>query len=308
MKTLEELNRRLSGVRDMQSVVATMKMLAAGSIRQYESAADATNQYNRIIQLALQILLQNENRISGHKNTAERSLAQRLSSGGSNLGRKGIVLFGTDQGLCGRFNEEVVAEVSRFLESKHLTQRPLGLLIGGRLVSLMESVEVERTGIYHVPANVPDITRLLQDIVPEILTWQRDHDLQQVDLFYNRRTSTASYQPVHRRLLPLAPELLQQLQQRKWESRGLPVFRLPTNELLSGVVQQYLFVQLFRACAESRASENASRIASMQRAEKNIEEKLAQLQTSFNQQRQNSITEELMDIMSGFRVAISDTR
>ena len=54
------------------------------------------------------------------------------------------------------------------------------------------------------------------------------------------------------------------------------------------------------ACAESRASENASRIASMQAAEKNIDRRLAELQQHFSQTRQTAIAEELMDIVTGF--------
>lgn len=60
------------------------------------------------------------------------------------------------------------------------------------------------------------------------------------------------------------------------------------------------FLSLYRAAVESLASENAARLASMQAAEKNIEERLGDLQANYRQQRQNSITEELLDIVSGF--------
>ena len=70
--------------------------------------------------------------------------------------------------------------------------------------------------------------------------------------------------------------------------------------MFSSLIREYLFVSLFRAFAESLASENASRLASMQGAEKNIEEMLAELNSSFHQRRQMSITEELLDIVVGF--------
>ena len=65
-------------------------------------------------------------------------------------------------------------------------------------------------------------------------------------------------------------------------------------------VREYLFVSLFRACAESLASENASRLAAMQRAEKNIDELLEDLNRSFHRLRQSGIDEELFDVISGF--------
>ena len=69
---------------------------------------------------------------------------------------------------------------------------------------------------------------------------------------------------------------------------------------LRALIREYLFVSLFRACAESLASENASRLAAMQRADKNIDELLEDLNRTFHRQRQNGIDEELFDVISGF--------
>ncbi|WP_282955771.1 F0F1 ATP synthase subunit gamma [Photobacterium ganghwense] len=65
-------------------------------------------------------------------------------------------------------------------------------------------------------------------------------------------------------------------------------------------VQEYIFVSLFRACAESLASENACRLIAMQRAEKNIENQLETLGTDFHRLRQRVIDEELFDVIAGF--------
>ena len=69
---------------------------------------------------------------------------------------------------------------------------------------------------------------------------------------------------------------------------------------LRALIREYLFISLFRACAESLASENASRLAAMQRADKNIDELLEDLNRTFHRQRQNGIDEELFDVISGF--------
>ena len=77
--------------------------------------------------------------------------------------------------------------------------------------------------------------------------------------------------------------------------------------MFTAVIRQYLFLQLFRACAESLASENASRIAAMQQAEKNIDQRLQVLNSQFHQNRQQAITAELLDIMSGFEAVTGKT-
>jgi F-type H+-transporting ATPase subunit gamma len=70
--------------------------------------------------------------------------------------------------------------------------------------------------------------------------------------------------------------------------------------LISALLGQYLFVALYQALAESLASENAARLAAMQAAENNIEERLKDLRLQYNQLRQSTITEELLDIVAGF--------
>jgi F-type H+-transporting ATPase subunit gamma len=69
---------------------------------------------------------------------------------------------------------------------------------------------------------------------------------------------------------------------------------------LRALIREYLFISLFRACAESLSSENASRLAAMQRADKNIDELLEDLNRTFHRLRQSGIDEELFDVVSGF--------
>jgi F-type H+-transporting ATPase subunit gamma len=72
------------------------------------------------------------------------------------------------------------------------------------------------------------------------------------------------------------------------------------EQTLRAMVREYLFVSLFRACAESLASENASRLSAMQRAEKNIAELHTSLKQKFHSLRQSGIDAELFDVISGF--------
>jgi F-type H+-transporting ATPase subunit gamma len=73
---------------------------------------------------------------------------------------------------------------------------------------------------------------------------------------------------------------------------------------LRALIREYLFISLFRACAESLASENASRLAAMERADKNITDLLALLNETFHRLRQSGIDEELFDVIAGFEALI----
>jgi F-type H+-transporting ATPase subunit gamma len=69
---------------------------------------------------------------------------------------------------------------------------------------------------------------------------------------------------------------------------------------LCALTREYLFISLFPACADSLASENASRLAAMQRAEKSIGDSLETLNARFHRVRQSGIDEELFDVVTGF--------
>jgi F-type H+-transporting ATPase subunit gamma len=101
-------------------------------------------------------------------------------------------------------------------------------------------------------------------------------------------------------------EWLRGLRREAWPSRQLPAYTLRWERLLASLVRELLHMGLYRAAAESMASENASRLQSMQAAERNIEDKLADLEQQFRVQRQHQITEELLDIVSGFEALASE--
>jgi F-type H+-transporting ATPase subunit gamma len=85
-----------------------------------------------------------------------------------------------------------------------------------------------------------------------------------------------------------------------WPTKKIPQVIDGPQPALDAFIQGYLFVLLFQACAESLNSENASRLSAMQRAEKNIKQILEDLNLEFHRVRQESIDEELFDVVSGF--------
>jgi len=89
-----------------------------------------------------------------------------------------------------------------------------------------------------------------------------------------------------------------------WPTGTLPEVMGNGSTTLRSLIRSYLFISLFRAWAESLASENASRLAAMERADKNIDELLESLNGSFHRLRQSGIDEELFDVISGFEALV----
>ncbi|MBD3290615.1 F0F1 ATP synthase subunit gamma [candidate division KSB1 bacterium] len=288
MKTLESLKRKLESAEDLQSVVKTMKSLAAVSIRQYEEAVTSLEEYNNAIDLGFEILMKNQTGFMPHLRTES----------GSSLG---AIVFGSEQGMCGQFNEQIAEFASKKI--KILQQDPdkrFILTLGPRVSPLLEDEGLSVQENFSFPGSVEEITWSVQQLLLRIEAWRFEKNIERVTIFYNKKKSGSSYKPYMWSILPLDQDWLNQLREKEWKTNQIPFFSMKWDVLLAHLVRQYFFLHLFRAFAESLASENASRLAAMQAAEKNIEEKLGTIRVQYNQQRQSSITSELLDIVSGF--------
>ena len=287
MQTTEDLKRRIRSAEDLLGVVKTMKALAATSIRQYQRAVESLAEYYRTVELGLQIVL----RKSGETPVPTGAKAAWL----------GAIVFGTDQGLCGQFNHLIAGHA---LEEMRKTGVPaenrIIIAVGLRVADLLEDSGQKVFEVLSPPGSTAGITPMVQDITVLLEDWRFKRQIGQMHLFYHEYLSGASYRPMSLRILPVEETWLTDLKRRKWESRTLPVFTMEWENLFRALIGEYLFVSIYRAFANSLASENASRLAAMQSAEKNIEERLEELFMQFHRQRQMTITEELLDIVSGF--------
>ncbi len=293
--TLASLRGKIQSAGDLKAVVRTMKALAASNIVQYEKAVGALDDYYQTVQLGLlgcfrqgdtKLLLQNAMPLHSEK--------------------VGVIILGSDQGLVGQFND-VIADYA--LETiTALAGHKKFWAIGERIHTRLVEKNFSVAHFFPVPNAVGMITPLIGQILTEIEACQQKTGLSAVYLFYNRPTSAILYQATSQRLLPLDKTWQQPFKTQHWPTHRLPQVLTGNEHTLHGLIYEYLFVSLFRACVHSLASENASRLAAMQRAEKNIDELLEELKTTFHRLRQNAIDEELFDVTSGFEALLQEKR
>lgn len=292
--SIANLRRKIDSADDLQSVVRTMKAMAASSIGQYENSVRALADYYQAVELGLSVCF---------RDGAQQPLrAER--PGRSEAVTVGAVVFGTDQGLVGQFNE-VVADYA--IEALSARSGKLQVwAVGERVYARLMDAGLPLARLYAVPSSVKAITPLIHQILLQSETLHGHGETTELNLFYNHPTDAAIYAPVTQRLLPLGKTWYDRLAARPWPTATLPEV-IGGTQTLKALIREYLFVSLFRACAESLSSENASRLAAMQRADKNIDELLTDLNGTFRRQRQNGIDEELFDVISGFEALIKSS-
>ncbi|WP_435010694.1 F0F1 ATP synthase subunit gamma [Tundrisphaera lichenicola] len=285
--TLESLRRKMGGAVDLKSVVRSMKALAAASIGQYEKSVLALADYERAVELGLAACLRDR-----------RDAFSRANEPGTASKAVNAIVFGSDQGLVGQFNDVLADRVARSLEPYSGEKNVWA--VGDRIQSRLADHGLSPVGLFTVPTSVNSIAPLLGQILVESEARHGGGEAVQLYLFHNRPTSRAEYEPVVQRLLPLDREWGLRLSRLPWPTKVIPEVLSGREQTLRAIIREYLFVSLFKACVESLAAENASRLAAMQRAEKNIDELVDQLNQSYRRMRQNTIDEELFDVVSGY--------
>jgi F-type H+-transporting ATPase subunit gamma len=282
------LRRKIAGAEDLRSVVRTMKAVAASSIGQYEKSVHALDDYYRTVELGLGACFR--------KSGPAPLMAER--KGRTAVDAIGAVVFGSDQGLVGQFNDVVADHAVKTLAS--LTAKPEVWAVGERVHARLTDSGLPLIGLFSVPGSVRAITPLVGQILVGCGLHRSEGDATELHLFFNRPTSGSGYEPVNQRLLPLDENWRRSLADLPWPTGNLPEVMGSGTATVRSFIREYLFVSIFRACAESLASENASRLAAMQRADKNIDESLEDLNGKFHRLRQSGIDEELFDVVSGF--------
>ncbi len=286
--TTASLRRKIAIAGDLQGVVRTMKTLAASSIGQYERSVAALADYARAVDEGLSLCLRQTKPTALKEDRIRSAPAEPIIA----------VVFGSDQGLVGRFNEAVADHAIRtlsMLPGKHRLWA-----VGEQVHARLADAGLPLAAVLGVPASIQAITPLIAQVLDRVEALERSAIRTELHLFHHRPDSSVVYTPVHLRLLPLDERWAGELARRPWPGNSLPEILGDPAQDLRALIREYVFVSIFRACAESLASENASRLAAMERADRNIGELLETLQGRFHHLRQAGIDAELFDVIAGY--------
>lgn len=288
METLEALQRRIATSRDLQSIVRTMKTLSAVTIRRCERASQAVRAYDETVDLGLQILLRDPQVVERAIRASEAAVAQ---------GRMGLIVLGSDHGLCGRFNDVAVGAALQDI-AEHGTPARVAA-VGMRAADLLEGTGHPPGVIYNTPGSVAGIRETTGALLALADAWQHDHGILRLRIAHAVQTAEAPARAVAMSLLPVSPAYIRHQAARPWPSRRLPTYSERREVMLARLIREHVFVRIYRALAEAQTSEHASRLAAMQSAERGIRDHLAEMDGTYRRRRQEQITTEMLDVVAG---------
>lgn len=280
------LQRRKQSAGDLGSVVRTMKAMATSNITQYEMAVHALQDYYRTISLGIHACFKEE-RISLISDTGNKKESRSVA-----------VIFGSDQGLVGRFNDTISLYTQEIL--KELPGTTELWAVGERAYSLLLDGGLSPTKCFTVPNSVTAITPLVNQILIKSEEYREGNQVYNFYIFHNTPSKGTGYHQEYQQLFPPNKKWEEEITKMEWPSHNLPQVIGGVENTLRTLIREYLFVSLYKASAESLAAENASKLEAMERAEKNIDEMLDELNLVYNRLRQSAIDEELFDVIAGF--------
>ena len=293
MATLRELKTRIGSVSSSEKITGAMKMISSAKVHKNEQ------ELRRLLPFKSQI-----QHIMGHLLSSDVNFTSPLIEE-REVGKVALVVFGSDDGLCGAYNmnifkrllEEINSVRGSYGDNVEIRIIPVGKKIARAAEHLKDSrISVE--GLQGVdskmsPEKVNDFTLALKDYFIK-----KEYDL--VKVVYMKFFSISRQRPTVDILFPVKEEILLEGSGEDLKKQNrLYIFEPDPNSIFNEVLPMFVLSMMQEITIENRASEQAARIMAMQAANDNAKKLNEELQLEYNKLRQQSITTELLDIIGG---------
>lgn len=290
MENLDTLRKELNTTKSLQNIVSTMKSMAVVNIKKYEKIAFNIIKYQSNIDLAIQAILSQNPRLINFIDYIENKTETNENK------RDVVIIIGSNQGLCGRFNDKIV---DYYLNNNKTDKNSYIISIGDRISSLLKSKKVKIDKIFNIPNSSNSIVNLVYDLFTIIEKKIKENSLRKVLVYFTAHTGDSSGNLTKKRIIPLEKKYFEKLKNKKWPTNNLPFWRVESREIISDLIQQYIFSNIYLSISNSMASEQRNRLITLQGAEQNIKDHITETTLKYNQKRQGVITSELIDVVSG---------
>jgi len=274
MKTTKDIELKIKKFEDIGKIVLSMKSIASLNVQKSEHIINSLRDYENEIIKSLQKVL---------SFFPEVSLAFKE-------GKKAVVVYGSDQGLCGLFNEKIGREMENiFLKEEGFE----GFIVIGK--KLDDVISDKKIKTFKAPVDYESIYSYASELMEYLSDMYISEKINEVYVAYNQFMGIGRYRPVYKKVIPFEIE-------RKRLFSFPPVVDIDPSQILSHLIIEYLFAGIYRAYIESFLSENGVRLMNMSNASKSIEKNIKKLDVEKNYYRQEEITDEIQEIISAYNV------
>lgn len=286
MGNLKEIRTRISSIESTQKITSSMKLVSAAKLRRAQTAIQHLRPYSQKLSEIL-------NNLAGSNTGTEQLPLFEVREPEKVV----IVVITSNKGLCGAFNSNIVKAVNHLVDEKYAAQNRAGNI---RLICFGKKGNEQLSKHYPVLQydekllDNPDFTEL-STVADHLMQMFVNHEVDKVDIVYNQFLNAAMQRVTVEDYLPVSS--LQEGKEKKVTSDY--IIEPSADDLLIELIPKILRTQLYKTLSDSIASEHGARMISMTKATDNATEILRDLRLKYNNARQSSITNELIEIVSG---------
>lgn len=291
MATLRELKTRIGSVASSEKITGAMKMISSAKVHKLESSLKQLEPYRDQIKS-----------IMGHILSSGIDFSSPLTEERKEINRLALVVFGSDDGLCGAYNinifkaayDDIKRLQSEYGDKVDIDIYPIGKKMAKAISKIagdkMHIVEIEGIDSKMSAEKVNELTHTLRNKFST-----GDYDFVCVE--YMKFFSMSRQRPKLEQLFPILADSL--LGESNADTNRLYIFEPDANEIFNAVLPMFVLSTMQEITIENQTSEQAARVMAMQSANDNAKNLLEELQLEYNKLRQESITTELLDILGG---------
>ncbi|MFQ5686929.1 MAG: ATP synthase F1 subunit gamma [Candidatus Scalindua sp.] len=290
MDSIRDIKRRIKSIKNIQQITRAMEMVAANRLKKAEARALAARPYTQNITSVL-------NHVT--KSTPEKA---HLFNPKDEVKKIMVILITSDKGLCGAYNTNIIQHTLKFIREnsgKELKLHLLGKKGNNFFKNRPYTIEqyytdtVEQLGISSLQTSDNKITEITAKIINDL----EDGVFDEAHLFFTKFKTMMKSVPTGFRLLPI--ENVDADSEEKESMMGGYILEPSSEVIFSNLLPRYIESQVRQAIFESLTSEFAARRVAMIAASENAEEIIGELTQTYNRARQEAITKELLEVVSG---------
>jgi F-type H+-transporting ATPase subunit gamma len=287
MASIKEYNRKLSSLKNTVKITKTMKMVSASKLRRAQESENRAKAYAHEVNNLIF-------RIAG---SVEQDMHPLLNPRG-NVKKVLLLVFSSDKGLCGGFNNNLI----KFVQTKHDEFEAAGKQVSMAFCGKRGFAHF--TGRSEVFKNYPGVTasphsRDATEISEELTEAFSAGQFDEVHMIYNHFVSPLSQVPQSDQLIPLPLATLEDHDQVEEIQADDFIAEPPLEELLNSLIPMLVVFKVFYALLENAAGEHGARMTAMDNATTNANKMIDEYTLLRNRARQAAITTELIEIISG---------
>ena len=281
MATLKEVQQRIQGVQSTQKITRAMKIVAATKLKNLERQRTSARDFSR----KLETMLQNIIRYGYHPR--HPLMAERTEGG-----KCGLIIIGSDRGLCGGFNSNLFRQAREFIEKHVSCEQSEIITIGKRTHDFFKKtgLSIAHSITYY---EKEDRRELIEGLTDRIVKSYMAGEVDSWGIISNRFSSKVSYGFNHDMLIPVT------LQETEERDDSLYIFEDAMEDVLEYVIPRFVSDYLYRSLLESQNAEELARMMAMDQATENADELIGDLTLFYNRTRQQVITREISEIVGG---------